>query len=172
MGKSAKPRKKYRPKPAVNPLLLVASNNSPLTSTEVQGILLALHSAMHDMVHGKATRDSWEVISGSLNMAVVISEMVYDNQYRAEIEKAMDAHMSARNRFRAIGRLGYSGPELQAVNSAIEIHEAQLDSVNFKELTTAEHSVRQRLKEKYFGRFAKAAESGAKVPSTCETVRT
>ena len=147
MASNKKPRKRYVPKfNAANPLKLVSNNNSPLTDEEKNRILLAVHSAMHALTHGTGERRDWDIITGSLNMAVVLDELTFLRAYNTLFDLAMQCHQQCAYRLQKHGKFGYSATELEAVNTAIVYHEAQLDQITFKEFQNALKNVEDRKK--------------------------
>ena len=150
MAGRKKPSKKYKPRAKLNPLLIVSNNLSPLTQKEKDAVSLAMHNAMYHLVRGGGTRTLWEVVTGSLNLASVLDEQVFMRSHRAPIDLAMQAHCSCGARFKASGKFGYTGKELQAVNDAIAIHEAQLDNLTFKELQHAIAETQKRLINRHY----------------------
>jgi len=145
MAANKKPAKKYKPRARINPLLVVSSNTSPLTQAEKDGVSIAMHNAMYHMVRGEGTKEFWDVVTGSLNLAVILDEQVFMKSHYTQLDLAMQAHCSCGMRFKTGGKFGYTGKELQAVNDAIAIHEAQLDNLTFKELQYALAETRKRL---------------------------
>ena len=128
--------------------MVVSANTSPLTQAEKDSISLAMHSAMHHMVRGEGTRELWEIITGSLNLAIIMDEQVYQKSHYEALDAAMQAHCNCGNRYKGGNNFGYTGKELQAVNDAIVIHEAQLDQLTFKELQNALNETTNRLRNR------------------------
>lgn len=145
MGSTKKPAKKYRPKLKANPLQVVSNNLSPLTADEKTTILVVVHNALNNLVRGEGTKYFWEVVTGALNTALVLDEQVFMKAHSGVFDEAMQAHQECGKRFKKTGNFGYSGKELQAVNYAVTVHEAQLDCLTFKELQNALAEVKVRL---------------------------
>ncbi len=138
MAGNKKPRKKYRPKVLPkNPLEIVATNNSPLWSHEKESILTSIHQAMYSLTRGQGTQEDWDIITGSLNMANALDELVFMKICEPAFGEAAKAHIACKNRYLTHGKFGYTGPELQHINDAISYHEEQLDKINLKEYTDA-----------------------------------
>lgn len=123
MGTSRKPKKKYRPRPVIqDPLTYVITGVRPAAPDLRARIETINHSAMHQLTHGKGTRQDWDEVAYALNTALVLAEdYKIGLDYLDDIRAALEAH-----RMCGVRQFGYSGPELQAVNTALKIHEHQL----------------------------------------------
>ena len=145
MAANKKPRKKYRPKPICSPCALVSYNNSKLREDEYTKVLLAMHSSMHSFTHGTATSQDWTNLAEVLNLAVVLDEQVWNSSYHEALDLGSKSHYEAGCRYMRTNKMGYTGPELQAMNYALEIHEEQVRQMNLKELRIARNEALRRI---------------------------
>jgi hypothetical protein len=106
---------------------------------------------MDRLVHGKADMADWNDICEMLNVTVALAEMGVGKEFVPEIQKAMIAHAMCGRRFKKHDKFGYSGTELQDVNGAIEIHEAQLEVATIIQMEQALDIVNEaNRKQNYF----------------------
>lgn len=129
MATSSKPRKRYRPKPVLKDTMsYVLSGLKRLPENIVTKLKIEAHWGMSTMTKGEGTRDDWERVATVLNIGVALSEAGYGPEYLGALQKAQTAMMNMRVRLRQTGRMVFTGPEINAINEALSIHEAQLDS--------------------------------------------
>lgn len=98
------------------------------------------HQAMFDMASGDANRDTVEVLIAAMNMAerlAIINSDKLGGHLREEISAAQDAIHSMGKRSIAKGVFRFTGPELTAMNTGMEIHDQQLETCTIKELEDA-----------------------------------
>lgn len=109
------------------------------------------HAAMKDMVEGRADRTTIDVLIAAMNMTEALS-LVRDElgaDWRAEITAAQNALFSMAQRGVDKGnRFLFTGPELTAMNLAMDIHDAQIDNCTIKELEQAMDLIHQTIRNK------------------------
>lgn len=143
MPASSKPRKKYRPGAAVAKAQMARIARLPLDKRS-DSLYFRMHGAVSSIVGGKGTQADWDDVAAALNVAMVLSEVVYDSEYRSDIFAASIAHARCGSRKLDTGRFGYSGEELKAINLALDVHEAQLANITNAELDRAIAEVKRR----------------------------
>lgn len=122
-------KSKYKPKgvrlDAVNWVLagMKPMNAVPATTT----LRLRNHMALEALLKGEGTRDDVDLLIGALNMTEVLSLWGKGDDYKQEISDAQDALFQMAVRGAKTGRWLFTGPEMQAVRTGMEIHDAQLD---------------------------------------------
>ena len=107
------------------------------------------HNAVDLLRQAKADKDDISIIIEALNVteALAITHNIGD-EYRAEIRAAQDALYEMCQRCASRGRFVLTGPELQAINLAMEIHDAQLDICTVAELDKALDYVWDKIRHK------------------------
>lgn len=135
-------RSKYRPKGVlVNPVQWVLSGFQPVRENEhALGLKIKNHQAMFDLLHGEGDRERFELLLAAMNMAEALATVNPDKlggHLQAEIQAAQDALHSMGKRSIAKGVFRFTGPELQAMNLGMDIHDQQLDACNIAELHQA-----------------------------------
>lgn len=133
-------RSKYRPKPVrVDAIEYVLSGIKPLTSVGSYFLDLKIknHHALAQMTQGQATRSDVEVLVAALNMAEALAILKVGNDWMAEIEAGQAALRSMLIRANQKRKFLFTGPELNAVNLANDVHDAQLEAATVAQLEKA-----------------------------------
>jgi len=150
MPSNKKPRKKYKPKPVMlDPVGYVVGGMKPIAAENTLRLKLINHGSMKALTDGSATRTDWDYICTALNVAVVLAEYGVGDDYIEQIRAAMLAHAQCGKRMYNGGRLGYTGEQLTAVNLALEVHDAQIDTATVAEMERAHIEVQKRLNNKH-----------------------
>ena len=151
MPTAKKPKKKYKPKPVLQDNLgYVLTGVRPIEQSKLVNLKLKNHMALKAMTSGSAHRDDWQVLCAAFNMAAVLCDQSVGTEYLQLVKDGMKAHASCRRRFDVVGKLGYSGVELNAVNTAMEVHDAQLEAITVIQVEDAVREVNRRLAAKHF----------------------
>jgi len=137
-------RKKSNRKPRpvlVNPVQWVLDGFKPMRENEhAVGLKIKNHQAMFDMTSGDANRDTVDLLIAGMNMAEALATVNPDKlgaHLSAEIRAAQDALHAMGKRSLAKGVFRFTGPEMQAMNIGMDIHDQQLDTCNIAELEKA-----------------------------------
>lgn len=136
-----KPRKKYRPKGVLpDPVSYVMKGFVPLTQFDGAATMLKIkaYDALNNLREGKGAFHDVDQVVTALNVsdALALGGEI-GKEYAAEIRAAQDAVHSMASRGAKAGRFLFTGPELLAVNTGMEIHAAQMDVVTLGELQKA-----------------------------------
>lgn len=135
-------RSSYRPRPQlINPVQWVLGGFQPVRENEhALGLKIKNHQAMLDMTAGHANRNTIDVLIAAMNMAeglAIINPDKLGGHLSEEIRAAQDAIHTMGKRSLAKGVYRFTGPEMQAMNVGMEIHDQQLDTCNIAELHQA-----------------------------------
>jgi hypothetical protein len=134
-------RSKYRPRGViVDTMAHVSVGLKPLAEIDDALVILRIrnHDALASIAQGKGTRGDIDTVVAALNMAEALTMQNVGEAYRAQIREGQDALKSMASRGVQLGdKFICSGPELTAINWGMEIHDAQLEAVNVKQLETA-----------------------------------
>jgi hypothetical protein len=106
------------------------------------------HLAMASLASGTGTRDDWDMVIGAINMAQVMAELGTGSEYRKMILSASDAMLQVGKRYVKWDKFEFCGDELQRVNDALEVHEAQLAVSRVIDIERATNEVRRRINNK------------------------
>lgn len=151
MPASKKPKKKYVPRRVIaNPLAYVLQGVRPMEHDKRTTLRIINHASLSALVTGQGTLQDWENVTGALNVASALAEIGFGKHYVPDIHAAMKAHAECGARLTKHGKFGYSGPELQQVNHAMDIHDAQMDEASVSELEKAYELVLESQRKKQF----------------------
>ena len=143
-------RSAYKPKGVrLDVMAWLKQGMAPMAShSEAAMLKLKNHAAMDELVKGRGTRDHCDVVIMALNMTEALSLLRIGDEYRTDINAGQDAMLQMCRRGLTVGRFVFTGPELVAVNTAMEIHDAQLDACTIAEMERAiklvEYTVRTK----------------------------
>ena len=143
-------RSKYKPKGVrLDVMAWIKQGMQPMaTHPEAVTLRLRNHAAMDEIVRGRGTRDHCDAVIAALNMTEALAMLRIGEEYRQDINAGQQAMLQMCRRGLERDRFLFTGPELQAVNTAMEIHDAQLDACTLAELEKAisivEHTVRAK----------------------------
>jgi hypothetical protein len=132
-----KKKSKYKPKgvrlDAVN---WVLSGLKPVS--QVGDALVTLkaknHSALTEVVQGRGNRDQIDVLIAALNMCEAYAIHGKGKDWLPEINEAQNAIYEMAVRGLETEKFLFRGPEMQAVNLAMDVHDVQLEESTVKQL--------------------------------------
>ena len=105
------------------------------------------HDAMNTLRLGTATRVEIDIIIAALNIAEALARQGVGSDWLPELRTAQDALLTLARRG-LTSRFIVRGDELTALNLAMEIHDAQLETVTVKQLETAMEFVTETVRLK------------------------
>lgn len=123
-------KSKYKPKgvrlDAVN---WVLAGMKPVSSVGDAIVVLKAknHSALTEVVQGRGNRDQIDVLIAALNMCEAYAIHGTGKDWLPEINEAQDALYHMAQRGVNTEKFLFRGPEMQAVNLAMEVHDRQLE---------------------------------------------
>ena len=106
------------------------------------------HSALTEVVQGRGNHDQIDILIAALNMTEAYAVHGKGEDWKAEIREAQDALFSMALRGVETGRFVFRGPEMQAVNLAMELHDQQLQLSSVKELEQMTEYVTHQIRHK------------------------
>lgn len=149
MSRSQKPRRKYDPTRFVSRIVSNAEKRrdaKPLTNDQQLDLGLAYHIAFENMLK-RGDEESWYCLAGSLNVALVLAEKGYGEEFIPEIKAAMEALMSAKYRADRTGKWAFDGPGIQAMRTALGLHDQQCALATRAEIKTVLQAIVKRANE-------------------------
>jgi hypothetical protein len=145
-------RSKYKPKGTrLDVMTWIKEGMKPMTSHNdaVLALRIKNHSALTAVVQGKATRDDLDILIAAVNITEALALRGIGSDWHDEIRAAQDAVLTMTRRGLANGdKFLFTGPEMQAVNLAMEIHDAQIDQASVSDLERALDKVQEEIKGK------------------------
>ena len=130
-------KSKYKPK-VVRPDAVnwVIAGLKPISSVGDAVVVLKAknHSAMTEIVQGRGDRNQVDTLIEALNVCEAYAMHGKGKDWLPEIREAQNAVYDMARRGVENERFLFRGPEMQAVNLAMEIHDAQLEQSTVQEL--------------------------------------
>lgn len=148
MGNTKHPRKKYKPRAVLrNPVGYVLESLSPLREHDFSLLDLRIkHSeAMLALTRGTATKTHIDRLVGMNNITEALWQMGFGTEYRNVAVAGREALLNIVQRATKHGRFTPTGPEIQALNMLMELHDAQMDVITVKDLELAYDHVRRQM---------------------------
>lgn len=103
--------------------------------------------AMITMTMGQPDRETVDTLIAAMNITEALGAADIGMSMMGEIRAGMAAVKDMASKGLASGRFLFTGPQLQAVNRTLEIHEAQLDACTVNDLDEAimlvQHQIRR-----------------------------
>jgi len=132
-------RSSYRPKGVRLDVMAWIKQGMQSMSTHPQAMTLKLknHAAMDELVKGRGDTTHCDVVIAALNITEALAMLRIGDDFRPEISAAQDAMFTMCRRGLKTDRYLFTGPELTTINTAMEIHDAQLDVCTLAELEKA-----------------------------------
>lgn len=134
-------RSKYKPKGVrVDAVTWVLAGIKPFKEVPTSiNIRIKNHAAMDALRRGEATREEMDVLIGAFNMTEAYMKLRPDlgADWVNEIRQGQDALLMVAARGIESGRFVLKAQELVAMNLVMELHDAQLDQTNVREMELA-----------------------------------
>ena len=146
MARSTKPRKKYRQKRNLqNPIDYVLKGVKPASQDAQTKLRVGYHLSMAALCKGEGDTHDWQNVSDAMNVAMVLCEMGYGEDYLPDLSTAMQSMLAMRDRYKQGMSLLFRGEEMQAVNLGLDLHDAQVEEVPLAAFERALAEVERRL---------------------------
>lgn len=132
-------RSKYRPKGVIrDPLAYVLSGMKVVGQIGAgTDLMIKNHMALDNVRQGVGTKEDIDILIGALNITDALSLMRIGDEWQSEIRAAQDALLELGRRGVETGKFILRGPELTALNLAMEVHDAQLEVCTVTEMEQA-----------------------------------
>jgi hypothetical protein len=135
------------------------ARNLPIVLT----IRIKNHDSVESLRNGQATRQTLDPLIGAFNMAEALVTLGFGTEYAEVVRDGQLALLvMARRGLRTGGKFLCSGPELTAINLALEVHDAQLDVVTVQDMEKALNIVETAIRLKKVNKIS-ATEEESKV---------
>lgn len=144
-------RSKYKPKGVRFDVMTYIKQGMQRMASHPAALDLRIknHQALTSIVRGTGTRDDVDVLINAFNVTEALAKKIeLGDQYAIEIQGGQDALFTMASRCVDKNRFIFTGPEMQAVNLAMEIHDAQLDEVSVADLERALEYVVEQIRNK------------------------
>jgi len=144
-------RSKYRPKGVImNPIAYVMESMTPVAKHDNFLIDLKIknHMAMTNLTQGKATREDMDTLIPMANFVEALYRMGFGCDYATEVSTGLDALHAVGKRGAESGRFILRSQEMRALNTLMELHDAQMDVITVKDMERAFKIVDEEYKQR------------------------
>jgi hypothetical protein len=144
-------RSKYRPKGVImNPIAYVMESMTPVAKHDNFLIDLKIknHMAMTNLTQGKATREDMDTLIPMANFVEALYRMGFGRDYATEVSTGLDALHAVGKRGAESGRFILRSQEMRALNTLMELHDAQMDVITVKDMERAFKIVDEEYKQR------------------------
>lgn len=133
-------RSKYRPRGMLaNPLGYVLESMTPVAKHEsfLLDLKIKNHGAMTNLTQGKATREDIDALIAMINFVEALYRMGIGTEYKDVVQEGLDALRAVGKRGVESGRFILKANEMTALNTAMELHDAQMEVITVKDMEKA-----------------------------------
>lgn len=133
-------RSKYRPKHVLaNPVGYVLENLSSVNShtSFMLDLKIKNHGAMESLTKGVAGRADIDTLISMVNMTEAFARLGFGRDYGDVVRDGLQALRDVGKRGVASGSFVLKASEMNALNAAMELHDAQMDVVTLKDMDRA-----------------------------------
>ena len=138
MATNKKPRKRYKPKPVLqDPLGYVLEGVSLIDQADVTDVALKNSSAMAALLQGHATKKDMDVLIAMSNITEALVRMGFGGDFVEVAVAGREAILSIIWRAVKVLKFVPKGEEIKALNSLLELHDAQFEVITLNDLDSA-----------------------------------
>lgn len=133
-------RSKYRPRGMLaNPLGYVLESMTPVAKHEsfLLDLKIKNHGAMTNLTQGKATREDIDALIAMINFVEALYRMGIGAEYKDVVQEGLDALRAVGKRGIESGKFILKASEMTALNTAMELHDAQMEVITVKDMEKA-----------------------------------
>lgn len=144
-------RSKYRPKPVLmNPLGYVLEGLEPARShgSHILDLKIKNHGAMANLTQGKATRADIELLISMVNIVEALYRLGFGEDYGDVVADGLNALHEVGVRGADSHKFILRAAEMKALNTIMELHDAQMDVITVKDLDNACEIVAKEIRSK------------------------
>ena len=156
-------RSKYRPRSVLllNTMGYVMENLTPIAKMDKYFIELKIknHLALTNLTKGVATRQDIDTLIQAVNMVEALYRLGFGREYATEVRAGLDSLHAVGVRGAESGRFILKSEEMNALNAAMELHDAQLEVITLKDMDNAIKVVNDDLRQKKMRPIVKQKET-------------
>ena len=130
-------RSKYRPKGVImNTMAFVVESLTPVTKHDTYLVDLKIrnHMALTNLTQGKATRADMDDLIAMGNVTEALSRLGFGKEHGDITMGGLDALHSVGKRGAESGRFILRSEEMRALNTLMDLHDAQMDVITIKDM--------------------------------------
>jgi hypothetical protein len=119
---------------------------NPLKDGQQRDLALCYHISFENMLK-RGNEEDWYVLASAMNVALVLAEQGYGEEFIPEIKRAMGSLMDMKYRADRTGHWAFDGAGIQNMRIAIDIHDQQCALANRGEIKKALKAIVKRANE-------------------------
>lgn len=100
-----------------------------MTRDQLDDLGFAIHEGIERMRNGLGLAEDYWTLAAMANVSLILCERDVGAEHMHIIYAAQHALMSIMERHKRTGKWGFSGSEMQAINTAAQLHEQQIANV-------------------------------------------
>jgi hypothetical protein len=108
--------------------------SKPISESAKSQLAIGINVALDAFAKGYAQKNHFDTLASTVDLAMMLSNTLFEGAYMAEINLARDAMIRCRERFAKTGKLGLDGEGYNAIKFAIQLHDEQLNNVTGAEV--------------------------------------
>lgn len=145
MPSSKKPRKAYRPKLVRSSAIADAlAAHVPMATDKQQDILICANQALAALRTGAGTESDAEMLAVAMNLCMLLCEAKIGDEYLAYAIAGQEAVARCKARSKRLGKWGLDGEGLDALRTALELHEQQMELATQRQVSLAMAELHRR----------------------------
>ena len=155
-------RSKYRPRGVLlNTMGYVMESLTPIAKMDKYFIELKIknHLALTNLTKGVATRQDIDTLIQAVNMVEALYRLGFGREYATEVRAGLDSLHAVGVRGAESGRFILKSEEMNALNAAMELHDAQLEVITLKDMDNAIKLVTEERRQKKMRPIVKQKET-------------
>jgi hypothetical protein len=144
-------RSKYRPKGVImNPMAFVIEGMTPVAkhNTYLINLKIKNHMALANLTQGKATRQDMDILIPMANIVEALFRMGFGAEHGDITRGGLDALHAVGKRGAQSNRFILRAEEMQALNTLMELHDAQMDAITVRDMERALKLVDEEFKQR------------------------
>tara|TARA_R110000822_G_C15169552_1_gene479117 strand:+ start:203 stop:673 length:471 start_codon:yes stop_codon:yes gene_type:complete len=144
-------RSKYRPKGVIiDAMTYVKVGLTPLTGMgdPIHILRMRNHGAMMALTQGKATKPDIDVLINAVNITEALWRMGIGVEYKPVVIAGLRSLRAVAERGAANAVFVLKPNEMADINEALELHDAQIDFINVRQIEQAMEIVKEEIRNK------------------------
>lgn len=144
-------RSKYKPKGVRLDIMgYVKENMTPVMNHEsfATDLQLKNHGALTDLTQGRATKDTINILIAACNVTESLWRLGFGKEYRNVVDGGLRALRAVGKRGLANNKFILRSEEMEALNMAMELHDAQLEVITVRDMEKALLIVHEEIRNK------------------------
>ena len=142
-------KSKYKPRGVIlDPMSWIKQGFTPISEhgDALMTMRLRNHSALQALTTGKANKADIDILISAVNMTEALYRMGVGREYYTEVRDGLEALRSVGRRSLELGRFVLKSDEMKALNTVMQLHDAQLEVINVQQMERALEIVKDEIR--------------------------